>query len=96
MITAFATLETAIRATKSGAFDFLAKPFTPDELKETIRKATVHLTAQRQARKLAAERRRVRFEFISVLGHELKAPLAAIEGYMNIMRDRARRRDCRL
>ena len=89
MITAFATLETAIRATKSGAFDFLAKPFTPDELKETIRKAAGHLVVQRQARKLAAEKRRVRFEFISVLGHELKAPLAAIEGYLNIIRDRA-------
>jgi two-component system, sensor histidine kinase and response regulator len=89
MITAFATLETAIRATKSGAFDFLAKPFTPDELKETIRKAAGHLVVQRQARKLAAEKRRVRFEFISVLGHELKAPLAAIEGYLNILRDHA-------
>lgn len=87
MITAFATLETAVRATKSGAFDFIAKPFTPDELKETIRKASGHLVTQRQARKLAAEKRRVRFEFISVLGHELKAPLAAIEGYLNIMRD---------
>ncbi len=89
MITAFATLETAVRATKCGAFDFLAKPFTPDELKETIRKASGHLLVQRQARRLAAERRRVRFEFISVLGHELKAPLAAIEGYLNIIRDQA-------
>jgi len=89
MITAFATLETAVHATKSGAFDFLAKPFTPDELKETIRKAAGHLLTLRQARKLAAEKRRVRFEFISVLGHELKAPLAAIEGYLNIIRDRA-------
>lgn len=89
MITAFATLETAVRATKSGAFDFIAKPFTPEELKDTIRKATSHLILQRQARRLAAEKRRVRFEFISVLGHELKAPLAAIEGYLNIMRDQA-------
>jgi signal transduction histidine kinase len=89
MITAFATLETAIRATKSGAFDFLAKPFTPEELRETIRKSAGHLVVQRQARRLAAEKRRVRFEFISVLGHELKAPLAAIEGYLNIMRDHA-------
>ncbi len=89
MITAFATLETAVRATKSGAFDFLAKPFTPDELRDVIRKAAGHLVMQRQARKLAAEKRRVRFEFISVLGHELKAPLAAIEGYLNILRDQA-------
>lgn len=89
MITAFATLETAIRATKCGAFDFLAKPFTPDELKETVRKAAQHLVVQRQARKLAAEKRKVRFEFISVLGHELKAPLSAIEGYLRILKDRA-------
>lgn len=89
MVTAFATLETAVRATKSGAFDFIAKPFTPNELKETILKAAGHLIMQRQARRLAAEKQRVRFEFISVLGHELKAPLAAIEGYLNIMRDRA-------
>jgi signal transduction histidine kinase len=89
MITAFATLETAIRATKCGAFDFLAKPFTPDELKETVRKAALHLVVQRQARKLAAEKRKVRFEFISVLGHELKAPLSAIEGYLRILKDRA-------
>lgn len=88
MITAFATLETAIRATKCGAFDFLAKPFTPEELKETIRKAAQHLVVQRQARKLAAEKRKVRFEFISVLGHELKAPLSAIEGYLRILKDR--------
>lgn len=89
MITAFATLETAIRATKSGAFDFLAKPFTPDELKDTIRKAAQHLVVQRQARKLAAEKKRVRFEFISVLGHELKAPLAGIEGYLHLLKARA-------
>jgi two-component system, sensor histidine kinase and response regulator len=89
MITAFATLETAIRATKCGAFDFLAKPFTPDELKETVRKAALHLVVQRQARKLAAEKRKVRFEFISVLGHELKAPLSAIEGYLRLLKDRA-------
>lgn len=89
MITAFATLETAIRATRSGAFDFLAKPFTPEELRETVRKAAGHLVVQREARRLAAERRRVRFEFISILAHELKAPLGAIEGYLNIIRDQA-------
>ena len=89
MVTAFATIETAVRATKSGAFDFIAKPFTPDELKETIRKAASHLLVQRAARKLAAEKHRVRFEFISVLGHELKSPLGAIENYLNLLKDRA-------
>jgi signal transduction histidine kinase len=42
---------------------------------------------QRQAAKLAGERRQIRFEFLSVLAHELKSPLAAVEGNMFILRD---------
>jgi signal transduction histidine kinase len=41
-----------------------------------------------QARKLDRERKRVRFESIRTLGHELKAPLNAIEGYLTHMEDR--------
>lgn len=85
MITAFATIETAVRATKCGAFDFIAKPFTPEELRETVRKVAAHLLLQRRAARLLEEKKRVRFEFIRVLGHELKAPLAAIENYLNLM-----------
>jgi two-component system sensor histidine kinase/response regulator len=88
MITAFATIETAVRATKSGAFDFIPKPFTPEELKTTIRKAAHHLIVQRRAHELAEEKRRVRFDFIRVLGHELKSPLAAIESYLELMKNR--------
>ena len=57
-------------------------------MKNTIRKAAEHLILQEQARKLAEEKRQVRFQFISVLAHELKAPLGAIEGYLHIIRDR--------
>ena len=89
MITAYASIETAVTATKQGAFDFLAKPFTPMELKETIYKAVKHLLLMRQAHKLAEEKRKVRFQFISVLAHEMKAPLAALDGYLNILRERA-------
>jgi signal transduction histidine kinase len=89
MITAYASIETAVTATKQGAFDFLAKPFTPMELKETIYKAVKHLLLIRQAHKLADEKRKVRFQFISVLAHEMKAPLAALDGYLNILRERA-------
>ncbi len=91
MITAYASLETAVTATKQGACDFIAKPFTPKELKDTLRKATLHLISQRQARRLAQEKRQVRFQFISVLAHELKAPLGAVEGYLKILRDPAMR-----
>lgn len=85
MITAYATLENAIAATRRGAYDFLAKPFTPEELKATVYRTTKHLLLCRQAEKLAGEKRRIRFEFISVLAHELKAPLAAVQQYLDII-----------
>ncbi len=89
MITAYATLETAVSATKRGAFDFLAKPFTPAELKSVVNKAASRLLLIRKAKKLAEEKRQVRFQFISVLAHELKAPLNAIEGYLRLVVNRS-------
>lgn len=88
MITAYATIETAVMATKRGAYDFLAKPFSPDELKATVSKAAKQLILQREARRLAQEKRQVRFQFISVLAHELKAPLAAVEGFLDLLKNR--------
>ncbi|MEI6079638.1 MAG: HAMP domain-containing sensor histidine kinase [bacterium] len=88
MITAYATFETAVQATKLGANDFIAKPFTPDELRSSVRKATINLLLARHARRSEEEKKKVRFQFISVLSHELKAPLAAIEGYINILKKR--------
>lgn len=87
MVTAYASIETVIAATKRGAYDFLAKPFTPADLRYIVRKATLHILLARHARKLEAERRRVRFEFIRVLGHELKAPINAVAGYLYLLRD---------
>ena len=89
MITAYASIESAVAATKRGAYDFLAKPFTPDELKSTIRKAAARLILAKQARKLAEEKQQVRFEFIRVLAHELKAPLNAVAGYLDLIQKRS-------
>ncbi len=88
MITAYATLESAVRATKLGAYDFLAKPFTPEELRVTVRKAIHHHVLAAQARRLMEENRRVRFQFISVLAHELKSPINAVDGYLDLIRNR--------
>ncbi|HOC67275.1 MAG TPA: HAMP domain-containing sensor histidine kinase [Candidatus Hydrogenedentes bacterium] len=87
MITAYASIETAVRATKSGAYDFLAKPFTPEELEHVLQKAAHHIVIAHRARALAEEQRQVRFQFLSVLAHELKAPLNAIEGFLNTIID---------
>ena len=39
IITGYATLETAIDAMKKGAYDFIAKPFTPDQLRLGVQRA---------------------------------------------------------
>lgn len=89
MITAYASLDTAVTATRRGAYDFLAKPFTPEELRGAVRKAAKHLVLQRQARRLAEEKKQVRFQFISVLAHEMKSPISAIEGYLRMIQERS-------
>jgi signal transduction histidine kinase len=93
MVTAYASLDTAITATKRGAYDFLAKPFTPDELRAVIRKTTKHFVLERQAQRLAVEKRQVRFQFITVLAHELKAPIAAVESFLLILKEPAMLQD---
>jgi len=42
LLTAYASVETAIEAMKSGAFDYLTKPFKVDEMLATIRRAEEH------------------------------------------------------
>jgi two-component system, sensor histidine kinase and response regulator len=96
MITAYASIETAVRATKSGAYDFVAKPFTPEELEHVLQKAARQIVVAERARELAREQRQVRFQFISVLAHELKAPLNAIEGYLNVIMDHSAGDDPRI
>jgi DNA-binding NtrC family response regulator len=42
MMTAYATVDTAVQAMKGGAFDYLVKPFDPDEVELQIRKIVSH------------------------------------------------------
>lgn len=88
MITSHASLDVAVKATRDGAYDFVPKPFTPQELKSSIENITKHLFLKRMTRKLNKEGKSIRFQFLSVLSHELKAPLNAIEGYLEMIRDR--------
>ena len=88
MITGNTSLDTAVSATRNGASEILAKPFTPDELRMSVSKVARFLILQRIATKLDEERKKTRFEFISVLSHELKSPLAAVIGYLDMMRNR--------
>ncbi len=88
MITSYASLELAVKATRKGAYDFVPKPFTPKELRASVETITKQLFLRRMTKKLNTEGRQVRFQFLSVLSHELKSPLNAIEGYLKMMQEK--------
>jgi signal transduction histidine kinase len=88
MITSYASLELAVKATRDGAYDFIPKPFTPQELRSSIENITKQLFLKRMTQKMNKEGKLIRFQFLSVLSHELKAPINAIEGYIKMMKDR--------
>lgn len=88
MITSYASLELAVKATNNGAYDFVPKPFTPQELKASMENITKHFFLRRMTRKLHKEGKIIRFKFLTVLSHELKSPLNAIEGYLKLMQEK--------
>jgi two-component system response regulator PilR (NtrC family) len=72
MITAFASVETAIAAMKRGSFDYITKPFKNDEVLLVVRNAVERrqLVAENQAlrRSLQAQAR----EFAGIIGHSAR------------------------
>jgi len=88
MITSYASLDLAVKATNNGAFNFVPKPFTPQELKTSVENITKNLYLRRMTRQMKEDSKQVRFQFLSVLSHELKSPLNAIEGYLRIMKEK--------
>jgi DNA-binding NtrC family response regulator len=52
VITAFASIESAVGAVKEGAFDYLPKPFTGEQLRVAVDRALRHRALQRENRNL--------------------------------------------
>ncbi len=57
VITGYATIEHSIESMKKGAFDFIPKPFTPDQLRVVVAKALEHTRALQD---IATEQSRMR------------------------------------
>ena len=63
VITGYATVESAVEAMKGGAYDFLPKPFTPDEFRAVINRSL-------ERKKLLLEREYLQSELRSRVGME--------------------------
>ena len=55
MITGYATVESAVEALKSGAYDYLRKPFEPEELHHVVERALEHFRLSQENLKLRAK-----------------------------------------
>jgi DNA-binding NtrC family response regulator len=61
IITAYGSVESAVRALKQGAYDYVTKPIDPDELSRVVRKALEH-------RRLAVENQQLRQRLDEIAG----------------------------
>jgi two-component system response regulator PilR (NtrC family) len=67
ILTAYASVESAIEAMKIGAFDYIQKPFKHEELLLTIARALEHKNLQKENVRLRDELKR-KFSFANILG----------------------------
>lgn len=79
VITGYATVSSAVEAMKRGAFDFLPKPFTPDELRVITWRGLEKRRLVLEAAALRRQKEMLRENFAAIVSHELKTPLSAIQ-----------------
>jgi len=65
IITAHATIDTAVEGTRQGAYSYIPKPFTPDELLLTIKNGLERRALSLEARRLREEREKRLLEVAS-------------------------------
>ncbi len=59
MMTGYATVDTAVKALKNGAYDYLTKPVDPDELTHLVSKALEHRRTKREVARLQENLREI-------------------------------------
>lgn len=85
IITGYATIETAVTAIKEGAYDYLPKPFTPDELLIVVRRGLEKRRLDLESRALREEKQAMERNFVTMVTHQLRSPLAAIHQYFEVL-----------
>ena len=85
VITGYATVATAVDAMKAGAYDFLPKPFTPDELRLIVGRSSERWRLARESAELRREKEEVERKFVTFVSHQLKTPLVAVKQYLDVL-----------
>ena len=82
VITGYATVDSAVEAMKKGTFDFLPKPFKPDELRLIVQRSLERRKLILETIALRKEKEMLREQFAAIVSHELKSPLSAVQQSM--------------
>lgn len=93
IMTAFATIESAIDAMKKGAYDFILKPIKPDQIRVVADRCLekVQLGKENKALRVAnqklVELQEMKDKFVAITSHELRTPVSHLKGYLGIIND---------
>lgn len=85
VITGYATIGTAVDAMKSGAYDFLPKPFTPDELRLIVNRGMERSQLARHSKQLKKEKENLERRYVTFVSHQLQSPLVAVQQYLDVL-----------
>ena len=87
VITGYATIESAVEAMKLNAYDFLSKPFTPDQLRIVIERGLERRRLITESEQLRREKEMMRENFITLVSHQLRSPLASVKQYFGVIQE---------
>jgi len=85
VITGYATIESAVQAMKRDAYDFLPKPFSPDQLRIIVNRGLQKRTLALESAKLRHEKKKMQENFVSLVSHQLRSPLVSVRQYFEVI-----------
>ena len=85
VITGYATIESAVEAMKHNAYDFLPKPFTPDQLRIIVKRGLERRILALESARLRQEKEKMRENFITLVSHQLRSPLVSVQQYFEVI-----------